>query len=583
VWEVYTVQMNSNPLISIVVPVFNGENFIRDSLKSILNQEYENFEVLVIDDGSDDPNSILEIVNEFKDERINFFRQSNGGVAAALNFAIRKMKGDYFAWLSHDDLFAKNKIKIQVEELVTLNDENVILFSGYQIIDENGKYQNEVDFKLQLPICDRLGGIERGMINGCTVLISKKILDEVGYFDETLRHTQDYDYWLRCLISGKVFKYIPRNLVSTRIHAGQDSRKHKKLAQLESEILWLRILEFWVSRERGTTETKIKEMLDFREFLQIAGFSLAEQSLNEKLLSYISDIKVSVIIPVANRNHLLRVALGSLRAQLHKNFEVIIVNDSPAEDLDLIAIINESNLNYKYVKNVKNLGAGESRNIGIKEASGDFICFLDSDDFFTPDKLSDQLFKMIAEGVDISHTSYFSRSTRDNRHQFRDTSNHVGAHQALYIAAHGCSIATPTVMIKGTLLKSFSSPFPITHSPGEDISAWIRLLHASELPLQHIKTPLTVVRVHTNSAAIDAQAQIDSEILIRKTLDSLGINQTKIMRVKSEKIGLPLLLNIVNGLGALYIRLPDKLRKVIRRNTFLAKLYSNLRNKAGFS
>lgn len=574
--------MTRYPLISIVVPVFNGENFIRESLRSLLNQEYENFEVLVIDDGSDDPNSILEIVNAFKDKRINFFRQSNGGVASALNFAIREMKGDYLAWLSHDDLFARNKLSIQVEEIASLNDENVILFSGYQIINEDGKYQNEVDFKLQLPNCGRLGGIERGLINGCTVLISKKILDEVGFFDETLRHTQDYDYWLRCLVAGKVFKYIPRNLVSTRIHAGQDSKKHKKLAQLETEVLWVRILEFWLSQERGTMGVKIKEMLDFREFLQIAGFSLAEQSLNEKLLSYISDTKISVIIPVANRNHLIRVALNSLGAQLHKNFEVIIVNDSPAKDLDLISIINESNLIYKYLKNAENLGAGESRNIGIKEASGDFICFLDSDDFFMPDKLSEQLVKMIAEGVDISHTSYFSRSTRGNSHQFRDTSNHVGTDQALYIAAHGCAVATPTVMVKGDFLRNFSSPFPITHSSGEDISAWVRLLHASDLPLQHIETPLTVVRVHANSAAFDSQSQEESKILIKNTLDSLGITQPKILSVKSKDVRVRLFLSTINALGALYTRLPNSLRKAIKRITFLRKLNSKLRNKAGF-
>jgi glycosyltransferase involved in cell wall biosynthesis len=567
------------PLITVAVPVYNGENYLRECLASILKQEYKNFEIIVVDDGSKNENSIREIVESFRSEKIVFFRQTNGGVASALNLVIREMKGEYLAWLSHDDLFNEEKLKIQVDYLRQNMDDNEILYSGYEIIDEKGHLRGEVDFSLQVEKCQRIGGLERGLINGCSILISKEIINQVGFFDESLRYTQDYDYWLRCVQANKTFKYIPRTLIKTRIHSEQDSNQHHKLAHMEAEKLWLGILDLWMECESDLLNVNIRQMLEFRAFLANAGFSLAEQELSNLLLSYVSEFHVSVIIPISNRTYLLQIALNSLKSQMHKNFEVIIVNDAPGSYSEIQSILDEHRFPIKYLENVKNLGAGESRNIGIKNASGDFVCFLDSDDFFLPDKLSEQLFLMLATQAEISHTSYFARSSLNTPHTFNDTSHHSGGNQVQFIATHGCSIATPTVMIKKSLLAKIPNPFPKSHSAGEDISAWLTLLNASSGPLQHLMTPLTIVRTHVNSAANNTRAQIESKILINQTLEALGIEGiTKIKsdnRIKSHLL-FRFLEFILRIFTQIYLHMPLQIRSFLKNNRCVNYLYKKL-------
>jgi glycosyltransferase involved in cell wall biosynthesis len=276
---------------------------------------------------------------------------------------------------------------------------------------------------------------------------------------------------------------------------------------------------------------------------------------------------------------LLQIALNSLESQLHKKFEVIIVNDAPGTYLEIKSIIDEYHFPIKYLENVRNLGAGESRNVGIKNASGDFVCFLDSDDFFLPDKLSEQLFLMLATQAEISHTSYFARSSLNTQHTFSDTSHHSGNNQVQFIAAHGCSIATPTVMIKKSLLAKIPNPFPNSHSAGEDISAWLTLLNASSGPLQHLVTPLTIVRTHVNSAANNARAQIESKILINQTLKALGIegfpriesgNRSKNpISIRFQKI-------IMRVFSQIYLRMPLQVRSFLKKNSLINYLHRKL-------
>jgi glycosyltransferase involved in cell wall biosynthesis len=372
------------------------------------------------------------------------------------------------------------------------------------------------------------------------------------------------------------------SLIKTRIHSEQDSNKYHKLAHVEAEKLWLRILDLWMSRENGPLNVDIAQMLEFRSFLATAGFSLAEQKLSRLLLSYVSEVKVSVVIPVSNRTYLLQIALNSLKSQIHSNFEVIIVNDAPGSYSEIKTMIEQCLFPIKYIENDRNLGAGESRNIGIENSSGDYICFLDSDDFFLPDKLSEQLFDLIASQADLSHSSYFSRSSLDTPHRFNDTSHHSGENQARYIATYGCSIATPTVMIKSSLLTLVPKPFPASHSAGEDISAWITLLNASALPLQHLSNPLTIVRTHVNSAANNSRAQSESKLLIDGVITSLGIQRLPGLRSRNRLLRhlmIKWLVNCVEFCTRIYLLMPFRLRSSLKKNKSEKSVLNNMKNQ----
>ena len=102
------------PLVSIVIPVYNGANFLREAIDSALAQTWPHCEILVVNDGSTDNGATEDISLSYR-ARIRYFRKENGGVASALNLGIREMRGDFFSWLSHDDVYLPDKCRNQVE------------------------------------------------------------------------------------------------------------------------------------------------------------------------------------------------------------------------------------------------------------------------------------------------------------------------------------------------------------------------------------------------------------------------------------------------------------------------------------
>src|SRR5262245_7173783 len=107
--------MNSGrvPLVSIVIPVYNGSPYLREAINSALAQTYPNLEVIVVNDGSTDDGETARIACSYG-KRIRYFAQDNGGVASALNRGLEKMQGEFFSWLSHDDMYTPDKIEKQV-------------------------------------------------------------------------------------------------------------------------------------------------------------------------------------------------------------------------------------------------------------------------------------------------------------------------------------------------------------------------------------------------------------------------------------------------------------------------------------
>ncbi len=102
-----------NPFVSIVIPVYNGANYLREAIESALGQTYPDVEVIVVNDGSNDGGKTRDVALSFGN-RIRYLEKTNGGVATALNLGVREMRGELFAWLSHDDVYYPEKIARQV-------------------------------------------------------------------------------------------------------------------------------------------------------------------------------------------------------------------------------------------------------------------------------------------------------------------------------------------------------------------------------------------------------------------------------------------------------------------------------------
>ena len=217
---------NEHPLVSVIIPVYNGSNYLKYAIESSLSQTYERVEVIVINDGSNDDGRTREVAKLFGRD-IRYFEKLNGGVSTALNMGIDNMKGDYFCWLSHDDMFSEEKIEIQIDLSRTLKKTHVI-YSNYNFIDERNNIicqKSEINKNIvKKSILIQL--LTSFQINAVTTLIPKEIIKVVELFNPKYRLVQDYDYWFRIGQRYKYF-YVDLKLASRRIHNKMASKTYK--------------------------------------------------------------------------------------------------------------------------------------------------------------------------------------------------------------------------------------------------------------------------------------------------------------------------------------------------------------------
>lgn len=239
--------MSFQPKVSIVIPVYNGENYVRKAIDSALAQSYKNTEVIVVNDGSSDGGKTEEIAISYGD-KIRYYRKENGGVASALNFGIRAMVGEYFSWLSHDDIYYPHKLEKQIGYLKG-NEKNVILYSDYDIIDEKSRFigsEKNSHINKENIFYDLM---TKWPVHGCTTLIPKHFFDRIGLFDERLKTTQDYDMWFRMSEKFK-FVHLDEVLIASRVHPNQGTRSMQDVVQKECNELYSNALKNYSLKAR---------------------------------------------------------------------------------------------------------------------------------------------------------------------------------------------------------------------------------------------------------------------------------------------------------------------------------------------
>lgn len=490
-----------SPKVSLIIPVYNGADYVEEAIKSALSQTYKNLEIIIVNDGSKDNTD--GICKKYED-KIKYIKKENGGVSTALNLAIKNMTGEYFSWLSHDDLYNPQKIEEEVSQI----EENTIIMSDYNIIDENSNIKQNIIIPHEVIERHYEFALLKGYINGLSLLIPKKAFEEVGLFNENLRCTQDYDMWFRMLLKGYKFKHIPKVLVSTRIHSQQVTNTSPKMIT-EGNQLWIDMMK------ELPLDTKLKinksEYNFYREMIKVlketpykGALEFAEIKL-EKLKNIDIDLekyKVSIIIPFYDEPiTIVERSLNSILSQTHKNYEIIMINDNPSKynEKEIFKLINQKNI--IYIKNEKNLGVSASRNKGIKCASGEYIAFLDADDEFLNDKLEVQLKELVLTGEDFSHTSY-KRIGKEKLIINSGKQDGDICKQCIY----SCGIATPTVMIKKDFLTKYNLKYNEKIQIGEDTCFWLDILQLTNAI--GIDIPLTNVYIDKESAAYNTEKQI---------------------------------------------------------------------------
>jgi len=217
--------------ISVIIPVFNGEATIEETIISISNQTFKDIEIIIINDGSTD--ATLEIIENISDTRIKIFSYPNAGLSASRNRGISQAKGEYISFIDADDLWAPDKLESQWQALQK-NPQAAIAYSWTDYIDESSKFiKSGRRIKINGDAFSKLL-ITNFLENGSNPLIGKTALEKVGGFDESLFAAEDIDMWLR-LAANYEFICVekPQILYRTSTTSMSTNLKRQEAATLE--------------------------------------------------------------------------------------------------------------------------------------------------------------------------------------------------------------------------------------------------------------------------------------------------------------------------------------------------------------
>lgn len=239
------------PLISIIVPVYNGEKFLKRCIDSILNQSYKNIEVIMIDDGSTDSSKNICQNYISHDKRMIYYFQTNRGVSSARNLGINKMKGDWCCFVDSDDWIEENFLAMRVEKLLSNSYE--ILFDGYVTESNNGACSSKTSFEnvdlSTFSFGEKINYLQKLDVLGYAVtkIFKSEIIKKNSLiFEPDLRLGEDLIFTLRYLRHTKNIGLLPVSLYHYVQHDSNFSRRFV-LDYLEQQnkltLLYCSILE----------------------------------------------------------------------------------------------------------------------------------------------------------------------------------------------------------------------------------------------------------------------------------------------------------------------------------------------------
>ncbi|MDR6543216.1 alpha-1,3-rhamnosyltransferase [Acinetobacter bereziniae] len=235
------MSLGSQPLVSVVIPCYNHENFVKDCIQSVIDQTYENIELIIIDDGSEDDSvvKIQELVSKCVDRftRFEFRYRSNKGLSATLNEALIWCNGKYFSSIASDDILFTNKIKFQVEYLE--NQINVAgVFGDVKVLQNN--IDNTVVKKNKKTIIKRFNFDDvinhRFTLWAPTQMLKLDIIRDIGGFKDGIV-IEDWYLWLKITQCGFDLDYINQSFAYYRRHENNMSSNYEKMYKGRLDIL----------------------------------------------------------------------------------------------------------------------------------------------------------------------------------------------------------------------------------------------------------------------------------------------------------------------------------------------------------
>jgi glycosyltransferase involved in cell wall biosynthesis len=219
------------PLVSVIIPVFNGERFLREAVESVLAQKYSPVEIIIVDDGSTDGTAT---VARSLPETVRYLRQTNHGPAAARNRGIEQAQGDLIAFADTDDLWPSHKLELQLPYLIRDSKIDIVLGRIQQVLlsETQAKEIGDPAFSVNLG----------------SAVIRKSCFERVGLFDETMRYSEDVDWFMRAREGAAAIMTIDAVTLFYRQHEQNMTR-----GKSTSELNVLKALKKSLDRRREQT------------------------------------------------------------------------------------------------------------------------------------------------------------------------------------------------------------------------------------------------------------------------------------------------------------------------------------------
>jgi glycosyltransferase involved in cell wall biosynthesis len=334
----------SGPLVSAIVPVYNGERFLAAALDSILAQNYSPLEVIVVDDGSTDRSAEIAQARP-----VRYIFQENAGVAAARNTGLAAATGELIAFLDQDDVWCPGKLAAQVQALVDRPELGLVLGRVEPFLEpgaERPRWMPETEDD------------EFSFLLGALV-IRKSVFEEVGGFDPSYETSSDADWFARLHDFGVRREAVAEIVLRYRVH--EENASH---AQHVIRRETVQLLKASIDRKRALRRPPL----------------------------------VSVVIPAHNAAAYLGEALESVFGQGHEALDLIVVDDGST---DATAAVAERYGDRLRIVRQAQAGIGPARNSGVELARGDFLAFLDADDLWEPRKLERQLAALARPQIEL--------------------------------------------------------------------------------------------------------------------------------------------------------------------------------------
>lgn len=262
---------------SIIMPLYNHELYVGDAIRSVLNQKYSDFELIICNDGSTD--NSFEVANSFTDERIKFINKPNVGTVSALNACLMKSSGDYICWLSSDDYYGDEKLNYH---LYAHNNSNALV-SIAPAASFRGDKLTKQDYSINGGISRMLPFFEKNPINGLAICAHRDMYLNYGFFNSRYRYSHDYERWL-CFLKYEEPIYVdgaPQSFTRLGTSFVEDNNP-LVLGELDNIKVLVRFLsaglEYFVPIKYPINENSLLDILQY--------FIILSSALNNYLFRY---------------------------------------------------------------------------------------------------------------------------------------------------------------------------------------------------------------------------------------------------------------------------------------------------------